>query len=564
MKKISFRLFAYTDAAGKYDPAAPLLGNEDNFYVDDDLTDEIPGNCKPDQVIEMTDCGVLMCVADGMGGMNAGEVASAIAVQTVQDWFSPGKITPSLAKSAKDRRAYLENLIKDADRRIKQDAKTNPQHEGMGSTIILAWIVGDELTLSWCGDSRAYRFNPANGIEPLSRDHSYVQELVNQGTISYEDTFEHPQGNIVTRSLGDPSSAAKPESREFKVYNGDIILLCSDGLSGVLRDKKTLDHNGNLYPGDNIEDIMAANTASMRACKDALIAAAEKADWYDNVTVLLCQIVEGGAAPEKRESKPAVSAPLKINGNQSSKEPIEPGTKKNGKWLWIALIIIVVMLLCGLFYYIGFNKAGNASEKEGINPLDTIDIFNGEEAEGQEIQPVDSPEAPGATNAPGSNGKETTTPKATTPSQQQPAENSGGESTAPKGATQQPTGSADFEAYKNQLLQVLAQTNCPELNWLKEKAENSINGMREGNRQDAQYCVSLINQFQTRATLINELKAMNRPDLTQGLIEKISDSSNEFLSRQAISSYRLEINTLKQQLSQPTPVQSQEELTIPS
>lgn len=290
---ITFRLTAYSDAAGKYDPTAPLKGNEDNFYVDDDLGDDVPGRCQTDSEITMTEYGCLMVVADGMGGMNAGEVASGIAIDTVKEYFEPHKIDAKLAGSSAGRRKYLEEVIKEADLRIKTDAKNDPEHEGMGSTIILAWIVGDKMTISWCGDSRAYRYNPNSGLVPLSTDHSYVQELVNKGVISYEDTFEHPQGNIVTRSLGDPNHSARPETRDFDIYNNDIILLCSDGLSGVLRDRKTKDSNGNYYPGNNIEDIIAANTASMAQCRDALMSAAQKADWYDNVTVLLCQILNG-------------------------------------------------------------------------------------------------------------------------------------------------------------------------------------------------------------------------------------------------------------------------------
>lgn len=318
-KTIVFRLTAYSDAAGKFDSAAPLNGNEDNFYVDDDLGDQIPGRCQTDSEIKMSDCGCLMVVADGMGGMNAGEVASGIAIDTVKDYFAPGRINAKSASSSIERRKYLEQVIKEADRRIKADAKVNPEHDGMGSTIILAWIAGDKMTISWCGDSRAYRYNPQSGIEPLSRDHSYVQELVNQGHLKYEDTFEHPQGNIVTRSLGDPNHSARPESKEFDVYNEDIILLCSDGLSGVLRDKKTKDPNGNYYPGDNIEDIIAANTASMTQCREALMSAAEKADWYDNVTVLLCQILDGAKKPVKKIEKIS---------EESSNQPVVTWYKK--------------------------------------------------------------------------------------------------------------------------------------------------------------------------------------------------------------------------------------------
>lgn len=286
-------MVAYTGAAGKYDPQAPMSGNEDNFYVDDNLSDNIPSHCSADDIIDMNECGCIMAVCDGMGGMNAGEVASAIAVNTIQDFFAPNKVSKDIAISAKDREKYLESVVVEADKRIKEDAKNNAEHNGMGSTIILAWMVENELTITWCGDSRAYRFNPDLGLELLSEDHSYVQDLVKKGLITYDDTFDHPQGNIITRSLGDPSKKAKPETRHFFVNKDDIILLCSDGLSGVLRDRKTKDSEGNYYEGDNIEDIIRNNSSTMSDCKNALWKAAEAADWYDNVTILLCQIVDG-------------------------------------------------------------------------------------------------------------------------------------------------------------------------------------------------------------------------------------------------------------------------------
>ncbi|MCM1036122.1 MAG: protein phosphatase 2C domain-containing protein [Bacteroides sp.] len=352
-KQIIFRMTAFSAAAGKYNPEAPLDGNEDNFYVDDDLSDDILGRFQTNEYVDMSDCGCLMVVADGMGGMNAGEVASALAVDTVKDYFAPGRITPALAASPAERRKYLELVVKEADRRIKADAAADAAHEGMGSTIILAWIVGDRMTLCWCGDSRAYRYNPVNGLEPLSRDHSYVQELVNRGALAYEDTFEHPQGNIVTRSLGDPSSPARPESRQYEVYDQDVILLCSDGLSGVLRDRKTRDRDGAYYPGDNIEDIIAAHAASLTECRDALMDAAERAGWYDNVTVLLCCIESGaGKAPVRESRSDAFGTGMKSRFMLS-----------RGRLIYAAVALAAVVgILCGVFFYLGTRKGGAAPD----------------------------------------------------------------------------------------------------------------------------------------------------------------------------------------------------------
>lgn len=373
-------MVAYTGAAGKYDPGAPMCGNEDNFYVDDDLSDDVTKHVVADEIMDMNDFGIVMAVCDGMGGMNAGEVASAIAVETIHDYFSPKNISLDIARNSKGRKAYLEKLVVEADKRIKDDSKRNRKHEGMGSTIIIAWIVDDELTLTWCGDSRAYRFNPSSGISMLSEDHSYVQDLVKKGLLTYDDTFDHPNGNIVTRSLGDPSQRAKPETREFKLYEGDIILLCSDGLNGVLRDRKTRDGEGNYYSGENIEDIIRANTSSMVQCKNELWEAAERADWYDNVTILLCQIVKGPAAPEQeiKDGQPLSSQHTTASNNiNNTVETYSDKTKQDGRWnktLKIKLsikpkffLLLLICLVCigGMMFY--FNKRINVNVANNVD-----------------------------------------------------------------------------------------------------------------------------------------------------------------------------------------------------
>ncbi len=388
-KNIKFRLAAWSEAAGKYNPEAPLEGNEDNFYVDDDLQDDIISHFKKDEIVEMSDCGCLLAVADGMGGMNAGEVASDIAIATVKDYFNP--LDPDTAQKIREyapdaakRKQYLETLIKDADKRLKNYAAQNQECRGMGSTIILAWIVGDKMTVSWCGDSRAYRYNPKQGITPLSKDHSLVQELVDRGVLTYEETFDHPQGNIVTRSLGDPSSPARPETKQYDVYNDDIILVCSDGLSGVLRDKETLDENGNVIPGQNIEAIIEQNTDSMEACRIALFQAAEQANWYDNVTVLLCQIISGaGAAPTIKREKAQLRPENEPYTGPITNPAVDIHKEEKNPFKKYYLIGGVVLLL--ILSFVGgallFSK-GEPTEEEitqAINRGDTI-VFD--ESEG--------------------------------------------------------------------------------------------------------------------------------------------------------------------------------------
>lgn len=516
-KNITFKLLAYSDAAGKFNPDAPLNGNEDNFYVDDDISDDIPGRCQMDTVLHMSDCGCLMVVADGMGGMNAGEVASDIAISTVKEMFSPGMVSVKIAESSENRRRYLENVIKEADKRIKNDAKTNPEHDGMGSTIIMAWVVGDKVTVSWCGDSRAYRFNPVNGIEPLSRDHSYVQELVNRGDLKYEDTFEHPQGNIVTRSLGDPNNSARPETREFNIYTGDIILLCSDGLSGVLRDKKTKDHNGNYYPGENIEDIIYSNCSSLSKCKDALMSAAERADWYDNVTVLMCQIIDGLPNAVKR------LRPNDINQNENQSQ--YENKRIPLKYSFIASVVCFLLGL-GLGWWFTYSHYSNpASKIEGETAQD----------ETQSV-PSDPIEGMGYSEEGGSIRGE-----GTGISGDKPRESVGGKSSGAPGSSEDKK--RPIEDWVAKQSQKINDFTCPaELNWVKDRIVQAIQNTQSGQINDFENNKSWVN------TLIKDLE--HRCELMKQL-----NQNQSFIPEQHQQEWK---NLMKHITTSDTPIKYEE------
>ena len=354
-QNISLRLVAFTDAAGKYSPEAFRGGNEDNFFVSDDLAEVSAGKPAQDEVFRLGERGILMAVADGMGGMNAGEVASQIAIDTVKAAFSPGALSDSIVSSEQSRRRYLEEVIRRADKNIKSAAMKDRSREGMGSTVILAWLFQNELTISWVGDSRAYIFNEKSGIRLISRDHSYVQELVNKGLLTYDQTFDHPQNNIITRSLGDPSKEAKPESKTLSVGRGDIILLCSDGLSGVLRDRKTYTAAGELLADENLEDIICAHTGSMKECREALWLAAERAGWYDNVTAILCQITDG---PESTWAN-------------TDSDPLPPRKKKRGLLYCCGAILAVGAIAAASFWLGRYSGQG-----DGHTCVDTIGQAN--------------------------------------------------------------------------------------------------------------------------------------------------------------------------------------------
>lgn len=343
MKKIKFRLAAYTDAAGKRNDNPPLYGNEDNFFVDADLSNEQQGNFSSDEERDLSDYGSLLVIADGMGGMNAGEVASEIAVRTVRECFAHEKLTKEIVAEAKSRERYMEHVVEEADAAIKAHARENKECEGMGSTLIMVWVCDGAASVTWCGDSRAYLFHEPKGIVQISKDHSYVQSLVDDGKITDEEAFDHPYGNIITQSLGDPEKKAKADSRTISLYKGDIILVCSDGLSGVLRDRPLSDGT----PAANLEEIIRSNRSSMQACRETLFAAAEQADWYDNVTAILYEITDGEDTPEQECNN---------NVTAVSKSFISIKINKKRLLYWIIALIVIAVLACGGFFGMKFLK----------------------------------------------------------------------------------------------------------------------------------------------------------------------------------------------------------------
>ena len=364
MSYIQFRLAARTDAAGKYNESAPLEGNEDNMFVDFDLDNPVQGLFTADKVVDLSEKGCLMVVADGMGGMNAGEVASAIAIKTVMDYFSPARISQMTFSNAQARIKYMEEVVVASDAAIKADAQNNSEHEGMGSTLIMAWLCDGQVCITWCGDSRAYLFRPAVGFRQVSKDHSYVQSLVDEGKITEAEAFDHPYGNIITRSLGDPEKKAEPDSICFNVYEGDIIMLCSDGLSGVLRDHKTI-INGERVDTENLEDLIRDNRASMAECRDELFAAAERNDWYDNVTAILCEIVKGDPLPVSQAQPAPQASPAEPQVTYAPMpDPSATLGKKRSKALIpiIAAAVLLLGLAAFLVWKFAIHKGPNQEE----------------------------------------------------------------------------------------------------------------------------------------------------------------------------------------------------------
>lgn len=276
MERIQFKIAAKTNIG------IVRTNNEDNFQVSSDLS-KTPMIWTNDQICTLGDKGALLVVADGMGGMNAGEVASEIAIDTVRDFFSPEKLnSEKIFENDKSINTYLKQVICEADKKIKTIAKGRPETNGMGTTIVIGWLYGGKLYVAWCGDSRAYIYNKKRGLIQASKDHSYVQKLVDEGKLTKEDAFDYPERNIITRCLSASRQRAIPDVLDpYEVSDDDIIMLCSDGLCGLLKDEE-------------IQQIVEVNNEELNKCVDELISSACDAGGYDNITIAMCKIVSGG------------------------------------------------------------------------------------------------------------------------------------------------------------------------------------------------------------------------------------------------------------------------------
>jgi serine/threonine protein phosphatase PrpC len=278
MSRTILNFTAICDKAGR-------PNNQDNFWICPDLSSYAATGTvtigSSSTEVALTEKGALLVVADGMGGMSAGEVASQIVIDSVKRAFSDLKsISLSNSNAIK---SFIKQAIIDADKEMKKHAESHPETGGMGSTIVLVWILDKTVYVGWCGDSRAYCYNAQNGLVRLTHDHSYVQELVDNDKLSEEDAFDHPDSNIITRSLGDSGEKANPDVKEYPLHTGDTFLLCSDGLCGLLRDSE-------------IEEIMAQNS-SIGNCLNALWKQGSAIGWTDNTTIELAKVLEGGIKP---------------------------------------------------------------------------------------------------------------------------------------------------------------------------------------------------------------------------------------------------------------------------
>lgn len=211
----------------------------------------------------------LFVVADGMGGAQAGEVASQLAIEAFAQELPDGT-------GVEER---LAERVREANRRIHERARADREHAGMGTTLTAAYLDEACLAIAHVGDSRAYLVRDGR-LQRLTRDHSLVGELVERGKLTEEEAAEHPQRSIITRALG-PEADVEVDTWTYPVRAGDVLLLCSDGLTSMVSEEE-------------VGDILAHAGALERAA-DELIAAANAAGGRDNITVVLFRVEDAGA-----------------------------------------------------------------------------------------------------------------------------------------------------------------------------------------------------------------------------------------------------------------------------
>lgn len=318
------------DSAGLSDPGRVRRRNEDAFVV-----------APP-----------LFVVADGMGGAQAGEIASRLAVTAFREYHAADGLEPE---------ARLRAVVQEANRRIHARASSDPRASGMGTTVTAVLVAGGRAAIAHVGDSRAYRLRDG-ALEQLTQDHSLVADLVRSGRLTREEAEIHPQRSVITRALG-TDAAVKVDSFSADLRPGDVFLLCSDGLTTMV--------------GDETVGRTIAGASDVAAAARSLVQAANEAGGEDNVTAVLFAVEEGDAddedtlsglrlPPEATAAPPAAAVPT-VRGHEGS------GRRVSKAFLLVALVLLLfaglaALALWGLSraHFVGAAEGGRVAVYQGV------------------------------------------------------------------------------------------------------------------------------------------------------------------------------------------------------
>lgn len=217
----------------------------------------------------------LLVVADGMGGHQAGDVASSMAVSAAEKlWNDLNRSAPLSMKKA---RTVVEKLVREANRQIMEEAGSSTARQGMGTTLTTGLLYGKELTIGHIGDSRAYKISKGK-IELLTRDHSLVEHLVESGQIKPEEARHHPQRHVLTRALG-ISPDPEVDLIQVEIEPDALLLFCTDGLTGLVSEDEIL--------------AAASKQPDPKLLAETLIDLANARGGHDNITVVIATGIGG-------------------------------------------------------------------------------------------------------------------------------------------------------------------------------------------------------------------------------------------------------------------------------
>lgn len=266
--------------------------------------------------------GVVCVVADGMGGANAGEVASSIAINTVKELF--GKLT-SFPETISEVHKLFDSIIQEGHNRIIKSSKHTNSLQGMGTTIVIGCFIKDILHVAWSGDSRCYVHNKEDikELQPFTNDHSLVWERVMSNEISPEEARLSEDSNLILQSLGGASQKPKPEFKWVKLKDTDRVLFCSDGLNSMLSNV-------------GIQQILDFNASPEETC-ETLIQAANNAGGKDNITSIVIDVYDVKENSFK-------------SGNYDTVTASDRQKKIKRRNLYIFLFLILLIVTSGIIF----------------------------------------------------------------------------------------------------------------------------------------------------------------------------------------------------------------------
>ena len=267
---------------GATDKGQVRANNEDQFLIArlSKALQVVQTSLPQPKLRQSSDCSHLFIVADGMGGHAAGEQASALAIDSVETyvlealkWFAHkhGEDDDQLL-------AEFRQALGQAHERVRHEAIEHPELHGMGTTLTLAYSLNDQLYVAHVGDSRCYLFRERI-LYRITQDHTLVEDMVRKGVITEEQAVHHHWRHVITSTVGGESSKVRIDVHRLHLQPGDVVLLCSDGLT-------------EMQTGDDIAAILQSAATPEAACQD-LVAAANAAGGKDNITVVVAAFAAG-------------------------------------------------------------------------------------------------------------------------------------------------------------------------------------------------------------------------------------------------------------------------------